>query len=85
MIESAGRTDNIIVRTVYQGQPGHPVLFDPSCFPDLLRLTGDQGAKSIIHQHPDQCVRVPAEVPPLEDVDTLEDYLRVIVKGGQSE
>lgn len=35
----------------YQGQSGHPVGFASSCRSALLKLTGDQGARSVVAQH----------------------------------
>jgi molybdenum cofactor cytidylyltransferase len=40
-----------IVVPRYQGQPGHPVGFGLSCRAALLKLTGDQGARSVLTQH----------------------------------
>ncbi|MFY0680131.1 MAG: nucleotidyltransferase family protein [Thalassovita sp.] len=34
------------------GVPGHPVVFPRACFAALLRLTGDEGARSVLKTHP---------------------------------
>src|SRR4029453_11042541 len=34
-----------VVSATYGGRPGHPKLFDRRLLPDLLRLTGDTGAR----------------------------------------
>src|SRR6266550_4439402 len=39
-----------IIASAYAGTFGIPALFDRSCFPDLLRLKGDHGAKGIIFE-----------------------------------
>src|SRR6266481_8038651 len=54
---------NPIVASAYAGTLGIPALFDRSCFPDLLQLKGDSGAKRIIlerRQHDVASVDFPA-------------------------
>ncbi|UZE96888.1 nucleotidyltransferase family protein [Alkalimarinus alittae] len=46
-------TPNAIIRPYYLGKPGHPVLFGRDFFDELTKLTGDDGAKSIIKRFPD--------------------------------
>jgi CTP:molybdopterin cytidylyltransferase MocA len=62
-----------------QGERGHPVLWGRAFFPELIRLRGDQGARSLMAQHGDQIVEVAAgDAGPLTDIDTpaaLEKYL----------
>jgi molybdenum cofactor cytidylyltransferase len=41
------RGDAICV-PLHQGRRGHPVLFPARCFPALARLTGDEGARSLL-------------------------------------
>ena len=52
---------------------GIPALFDRSCFPDLLRLKGDSGAKRIIlaRQHDVTSFDFPAGAI---DIDNAADY-----------
>ena len=59
-----------IVLPCHEGQQGHPVLFGLDFWPALARLTGDEGARSVVKANPASCVRV--EVPDtgvLLDVD----------------
>lgn len=67
-----------VVQGSYAGLPGHPVLFDRSVWPALLAVDGDRGARDVIKAHPDWVVRVElgGEVPP--DLDTMEDYERLL-------
>ena len=70
--QAAGRP---ITQPVFGGTPGPPTLFARAAFPALALLTGDQGGRQVIRQHPDWLTRVPfpaALQPP--DIDTLEDY-----------
>jgi CTP:molybdopterin cytidylyltransferase MocA len=52
----------------YGGRTGVPAFFPSELFPELLRLTGDSGAKSLL----DAAQRVPLAGGEL-DVDTLDD------------
>jgi len=62
-----------IVASAYAKTLGIPALFDRSCFPDLLRLKEDSGAKKIILARPHDVV--PFDFPAGEiDIDTAADY-----------
>jgi molybdenum cofactor cytidylyltransferase len=62
-----------IVASAYTATLGIPALFDRSCFPDLLRLKEDSGAKKIILARPHDVV--PFDFPAGEiDIDTAADY-----------
>ncbi len=47
-----------IVRPVWRGRPGHPVLFASAFLPDLLKLQGDEGAQTVLQAHADRVIRV---------------------------
>ena len=67
-----------VVTATYGGRPGHPKLFDRRLLPDLLRLTGDTGARDLLAAHPERVDRV--EVGDLgsdADVDVEADLERV--------
>jgi nicotine blue oxidoreductase len=67
-----------VVTATYGGRPGHPRLFDRRLLPDLLRLTGDAGARDLVAADPDRVHRV--EVGDLAgdaDVDVEADLDRV--------
>ncbi|HEV2872082.1 MAG TPA: nucleotidyltransferase family protein [Actinomycetota bacterium] len=67
-----------MVTATYDGRPGHPTLFDRRLLPDLLRLTGDTGARDLLAAHPDRVHRV--EVGDLAsdaDIDVEADLERV--------
>ena len=71
------RTLAPVIAPVVGGRRANPVLFDRSLFPDLLRVSGDQGGRAIFQQHP------PLALPwqddrLLLDVDTPEDYERLL-------
>lgn len=63
-----------IVAPFYRGKRGHPVGFDRSYFPQLERLSGDQGAAKIIAENPDAVIPVDANYPGvLLDIDLPGD------------
>jgi molybdenum cofactor cytidylyltransferase len=62
-----------IIASAYADTIGIPALFDRSCFPDLLRLKGDSGAKGIILARPQDVMSF--DFPAGEiDIDTAADY-----------
>lgn len=69
-----------IVAPVYEGEPdrmGHPILFDRAYRNELLALSGDIGARSVIQMHSDRVIRV-AATGWLRDLDRPEDFLDAV-------
>jgi molybdenum cofactor cytidylyltransferase len=67
-----------VVTATYGGRPGHPRLFDRRLEADLLRLTGDTGARDLLAADPGRVRRV--EVGDLgsdADIDVEADLERV--------
>jgi len=63
----------------YGGKRRNPVLFSREVWPLLeAELAGDEGARSVLRQHPELVVEVPCEgVGDPVDVDTSEDLRRL--------
>jgi molybdenum cofactor cytidylyltransferase len=61
-----------IVASKYQDIAGVPVLFDRQFFTSILKLSGDQGAKSIMKANADQVQSVDFDLGWL-DIDTPKD------------
>ncbi|MDA1075319.1 MAG: nucleotidyltransferase family protein [Proteobacteria bacterium] len=60
-----------ILQPVFNNTPGHPVGFSNRLFTRLQRLQGDEGARSVLAECADDCVRLNVEDPGvLTDVDT---------------
>ena len=58
---------------VHQGQRGNPVLFGRRFFPEMLALSGDQGAKAIIDRHAEDVAEIEAGSQAIfTDFDTPE-------------
>jgi CTP:molybdopterin cytidylyltransferase MocA len=67
-----------VVTAAYGGRPGHPKLFDHRLLPELLRLSGDAGARDLLAANPGWVHEV--EVGDLgsdADVDVEDDLRRV--------
>ena len=65
-----------IIASAYTTTLGIPALFDRSCFPDLLRLEGDSGAKKIILARPHDVVSFDFPAGAI-DIDTAADYRKL--------
>lgn len=66
-----------VVQASYEGRPGHPTLFARSVWPELADVSGDEGARSILSEHPEwvTSIEVGGRVP--DDIDTEEDFARI--------
>ena len=64
-------TDHTVVQAVYQGQRGHPVGFAATCGPELMALSGDQGARAVLQAHAPYALPVD-DAGCIHDVDTPE-------------
>lgn len=66
----------------YDDGSGHPLVFARSVFPELAALHGDKGVWKLLDRHPNELVEIaiPGPIPP--DVDTWEDYERVLALAG---
>ena len=64
-------THHTVVQAIYQGQRGHPVGFAATCGPELMALTGDQGARAVLQAHAPFALVVD-DAGCIHDVDTPE-------------
>ena len=62
----------LTVRPTYQNKPGHPVGFRASLFSALSKLSGDNGARSILKEHPPHLL-ITEDLGILQDIDSVED------------
>jgi molybdenum cofactor cytidylyltransferase len=67
-----------IVAPVYRGTQGTPVLFAADVFAELRTLAGDTGARPVVMAEPQRVHRVVFDVAMPDDVDTPEDYARLV-------
>ena len=74
LVEAFEKGAGVAVAT-YDGAPRNPVLFAREVWPLVGReLSGDEGARRFIRQHPELVTEVPCDsVADTADVDTVED------------
>lgn len=54
--------------------PGHPVILARSVWPEIMRLSGDEGARSVMSAHPEWVRELTIEGDAPTDIDTPADY-----------
>jgi len=75
LISTANETDISIIQSLSEaGWRGIPTLFKSNHFEALNKLTGDEGAKSIIQNNLSMVKAVKAPSDSLIDIDTYEQY-----------
>jgi len=73
LMELNRKEQHSIVASEYGATFGTPVLFTKRFFPELMELTGDVGAKSLVRKYLNEAAFV--SFPKGEiDIDTVEDY-----------
>ena len=73
LMELNKKEQRSIVASKYGTTFGTPVLFTKRFFPELLELTGDVGAKSLVRKYLNETAFVPFPKGEI-DIDTVEDY-----------
>ncbi len=78
LVAAWGEGSRAFAGSSYQGVVTTPVVFDRGLFGELRALGGDRGARAVLERHPAEGTVV--EFPPElgSDVDTEEDYQRVV-------
>jgi molybdenum cofactor cytidylyltransferase len=66
-----------IVACTYNYTLGTPVLFDKAFFPELLELTGQEGAKKLLYIHKDLVASIPFPLGAI-DIDTPDEYAALL-------
>ena len=66
-----------IIAPRFQGEPGNPVVFANMLVPELMAISGDRGARSVVERLPArvQYIDFACSAPP--DIDTLADLERL--------
>ncbi len=74
-------TGKRIIAPLYNGRRGNPVLFDASLFPELMEISGDEGARSVIERHKQEVATIElSNAIASYDVDTWEAYQAVVAE-----
>lgn len=75
------QTGGSIVRPVYHGRPGHPVVMDMGLAPAVCAYTGDRGFRGALESLGCGITEVEAENDGIyNDIDTIEDYRNLVGK-----
>jgi len=75
---AAHRAGAAIAMPVAAGRRGAPVLFARRFFPELEKLTGDTGGRSLLQSHAKEIQRIEVNDPrELMDLDTADDLRRL--------
>jgi len=74
-----GRGAAPLAACAYSDGRGHPLAFAPSMFAELAGLHGDKGVWKLMDAHADELANVPMDGPVPLDVDTWDDYRRVLL------
>jgi len=68
-----------VVQAVYGGRPAHPTLLGRAVWATVMEESeGDEGARAAIGRHPEWVATVEVGGAPPEDIDTEEDYARLL-------
>ena len=78
LIDKAKEHPDTCVASGYKNKKGVPAIFPESYFDALEKLSGDQGAKALLNSDP-SVIALNAE-DLLQDIDTPEDYERLLKK-----
>jgi molybdenum cofactor cytidylyltransferase len=73
--------DSLIALASYRGRRGHPMIFARPLFDKLVVLHGDKAAWKLVDANPDLVCEVPFDLPFPEDIDTREDFERLVAGG----
>ena len=68
----------LIVSPIYNGMRGHPVLFNASLYPEIMGLGMGDTLKDVVDNHVDNHLRVEGDVWCTLDMDTPEDYEKIM-------
>ena len=72
--EASIKTNDGIVRPIFEGVPGHPVYFSKNHYTELIKLKRDEGARQIIDKHRSSLRLLPVQNKSvIRDIDTPQD------------
>jgi molybdenum cofactor cytidylyltransferase len=80
LVDNHGVSGKGLIASGYAGVAGTPVLFDRRYFPELLALSGDGGARSLLKRYPGDVSMVPFPKGEI-DIDNEDDFQRLTIGG----
>lgn len=86
LVETWRRDHSPVVRPVYRGRHGHPVVFDRSVWPALRSAPPDEGARPVVGALGDRVIDVEVDDPGVVlDLDRREDYEALVEAMGRGD
>ena len=73
IFRTAARHPGSIVCAGSGEKKGNPVCWDAVYFPELMKLSGDEGGRQIMKEHKERIRIVEADAEELKDIDRRED------------
>jgi CTP:molybdopterin cytidylyltransferase MocA len=84
MMSAFASPEASIVLPSYRGKHGHPILIDSAFADEILSLEPDQTLNDFIKRHTDGTREIDVDDPAVvEDIDTPDDYARVLARKGE--
>jgi molybdenum cofactor cytidylyltransferase len=79
LIDRFENSGALIVAPSFHGETRNPAVFRRDLFPELLRLTGDRGGRTLIEKYSAHTERVEwNDEAPFMDLDVREDYEKLL-------
>ncbi len=82
VLDSFRSTSKPVCAAYQHTRRSHPVVFDATLIPRLIELGGDEGARSLLRNHPEWIEPVFLPETPVMDLDTVEDLRRLEEQAG---
>ena len=78
LLERFWADDKDVCVPIYRGKRGTPSIFRKNFYPQIMKITGDTGARQIIRDYPDRVLEIEVKDPRfLLDIDTPGDLKRI--------
>lgn len=81
LLQGFWKSKKRIIIPTFNNKRGHPVIFHRDLFSEIHNAPLELGARTVVHNHPDEVHEVPVEEEGiLLDIDTPEDYKKYILR-----
>jgi molybdenum cofactor cytidylyltransferase len=79
--DEADKANKRIVVPFFRGQRGNPVLVSSAYKASMVSISGETGCRRVIKQNPGEVLTIEMETDHvLRDMDTIEDYERIVAE-----
>jgi len=85
LIDEYHRQNKGIIIPLYHKKRGHPIIMNIKYKKELLEMTGDAGAREIIHRHQEDTLEVPVtDEGVCVDIDTPDSYQSAVKRWNET-